>query len=534
MKRLLALFSLVVVSTSAGLLAGSLAGSDKSSAAAADPVIAAAGDISCSPLSGSFNAGLGTANACRQLYTSNLLDQKNYAAVLPLGDLQYENGSLANYLLSYDLSWGRFKQITRPVPGNHEYGTGGAAGYFDYFNGIGNPSGPAGDEGRGYYSYDVGDWHLVALNSNCGSVGGCGAGSPQETWLRQDLAANQSSCTLAYWHHPLFSSGSYRPGITSARPLFRALYENDAELVLNGHDHNYERFAPQDEAGNPDPARGVRQFIVGTGGKSNYGQGAPIANSEARNSDSFGVLELTLHPAGYEWRFVPAAGDSFTDSGSAQCHGPDGPLRSYARPESAGGVYTRLVPSFAACEVPNAVHGDAPAAASCDPPVPSSRGLTIGGPDANGSGSNFTGSVVVRAAGEKPPDSLNGDQADLEISANLADVRNAIDAGDYAGELEGRFTLRLTDSETTSPLGATAVDLPVSFAIPCTPTESNPDIGSTCSVTTSLDTLIPDAVKEGAQSVWELGQVDVLDGGADGIAATPDNAVFARVGLFAP
>src|SRR5205085_9370357 len=193
----------------------------------------------------------------------------------------------------------------------------------------------AGEPGKGYYSYDLGAWHLVALNSNCADVGGCGAGSPQEQWLRQDLADSTARCTLAYWHHPLFSSGQHRPGDSEVRPLFQALYDYGAELVLTGHDHNYERFAPQDPSGALDLARGIRQFIVGTGGRSLYTQATPLPNSEVRESHSFGVLELTLRPASYDWRFV-STNSGFHDSQSQSC---DNPPHDTSRP-SAPGVLT--------------------------------------------------------------------------------------------------------------------------------------------------------------------------------------------------
>ena len=214
------------------------------------------------------------------------------------------------------------KAITRPAPGNHEYQTGGgtncdtsgnAAGYYGYF-------GPAaGDPAKGYYSYDLGDWHLVALNSECGKAQGCGAGSPQEQWLRADLAAHEHACTLAYWHRPLFSSGEHR-GFADVRPLWQALYDAGADVVLSGHDHDYERFAPQTAAGAADAARGIRLFVVGTGGRHLRAFGATAANSQVRDSTSFGVLRLTLRPTSYDWQFVPAAGSAFTDSGSTACH----------------------------------------------------------------------------------------------------------------------------------------------------------------------------------------------------------------------
>jgi hypothetical protein len=276
-------------------------------------LIAAAGDIACDPESGSFNNGQGTEDKCRQKATSDLLLGTRYAAVLPLGDNQYDDGTLDAYRRSYDRTWGRVKAITRPAVGNHEYGTEGAAGYYDYFGAV------AGDRAKGYYSYDLGRWHLIALNSNCGDVGGCDGGSPQHTWLLKDLAAHPAPCTLAYWHHPRFSSGKEHGSDEDYQAFWQALYDAGADLVLVGHEHNYERFAPQTPDGKPDPARGLRQFVVGTGGKSHYEFASPIAQSEVRDASSYGVLELRLEPGGYRWQFRAAAG-SFTDAGSGTCH----------------------------------------------------------------------------------------------------------------------------------------------------------------------------------------------------------------------
>ena len=275
------------------------------------PTIAAAGDIACASESPAFNDGEGSGLECRQKATSDLLLAR-YIGVLALGDLQYEDGSRARFLESYDASWGRVRSITAPVPGNHEYRTPGAKGYYRYFG----PS--ARDSAKGYYSFEVGRWHLVALNSNCAAVGGCGSGSAQETWLRDDLAANRARCTLAYWHHPRFSSGLHGSDRTY-RAFWEALYDAGADLVLVGHDHDYERFAPQDANGRRDAERGIREFVVGTGGHSlrRFSRIAP--NSEARDDSSFGVLELTLGAGAYAWRFRPAVG-TFTDSGSARCH----------------------------------------------------------------------------------------------------------------------------------------------------------------------------------------------------------------------
>jgi len=278
--------------------------------AAPDPVIAAAGDIACPPTDGNFSGkSIGT---CQQRATSDLL-LSGLAGVLTLGDNQYDNNVYADYLKSFDPSWGRVKALIHPAIGNHEYLTSGAAGYFQYFGSA------AGAVGKGYYSFDIGAWHLIALNSNCSQVGGCSAGSPQEQWLRADLAAHPTACTLAYWHHPLFSSGEHGPN-PSVKPLVQALYDAGAEIILSGHDHDYERFAPQTPAGAADPVHGIRQFVVGTGGKNHYGFGTPLANSEVRNDTTYGVLKLTLHPNGYDWQFVPQAGGTFTDAGSTACH----------------------------------------------------------------------------------------------------------------------------------------------------------------------------------------------------------------------
>jgi hypothetical protein len=518
------LFALVVAGATMAVLLAS------TTSAAADPVIAAAGDIACDPASGGFNGGAGTASSCRQAATSDLM-LSGVSAVLPLGDNQYDCGGYSAYLQSYDLSWGRLKSITRPVPGNHEYTTGGtgcdptgaAAGYFSYF-GV-----TAGDPTKGYYSFNLGNWHLIALNSNCGRVGGCAANSPQEQWLRQDLMSNPAKCTLAYWHHPLFSSGQYRPGVPSVRPLYQALYDYNADVVLNGHDHNYERFAPQDPAGVSDPIRGIREFIVGTGGKSLYSTQTPVPNSEARNSSTFGVLKLTLHPISYEWKFVPATGGTFNDSGGEFCDA------GYARPRSASPISVSLVPAFQQCTSGNGTHGAPLAAASCSPARPASSRLTVGTGDTIERPYNFTGRVKLKVIGEAPVNLTNGDQADVTISTTIADVRNAGALTDYTGELQGRLVLRVTDRTNGDAIdqSATVTDVPLSYAIRCRSTSST-TIGSNCNLTTSADSLMAGIVKEAKRSIWELADVRVLDGGPDGLASTPDNSLFADQGMFAP
>ena len=245
--------------------------------------------------------------------TAALLDTLP-GTVLTLGDTVYEDGSAVQFARCYAPSWGRFRDRTYPAPGNHDYNTAGASGYYGFF-------GPrAGKRGEGWYSFDLGRWHLVALNSNCDAVGGCQPGSRQERWLRADLAAHPARCTLAFWHHPRFSSGTTHGSDPAVGGLWLALYQAGADVVLVGHEHNYERFAPLDPFGRVDPARGVREFVVGTGGVSHYPLGSPLAGSEARNNDSFGLLELHLRPAGYSWRFRPAQGGSFQDSGTGSCH----------------------------------------------------------------------------------------------------------------------------------------------------------------------------------------------------------------------
>jgi acid phosphatase type 7 len=290
-----------------------------SPAGAADPVIAAAGDIACDPTDPGYNGGNGTATRCRQRATSNLLVGAGLAAVLPLGDIQYTSPTAANLSAVYDPTWGRVKSISRPVIGNHD-GTG--TSYFNYFNGPGAANGPAGERGRGYYSFDVGGWHIVALNSNCASVS-CGSGSIQEKWLRADLAAHPAACTLAFWHHPRYSSGHDGSHVTLSA-FWSDLHAVGAELVLSGHSHDYERFAPKDAAGKVTPM-GLRQFVVGTGGAFMTGIGTSrVAGSEVVQNTTFGVLKLSLHPLSYDWQFVPIAGHGWTDLGSTQCHGPGG------------------------------------------------------------------------------------------------------------------------------------------------------------------------------------------------------------------
>ena len=308
--------------------------------ATGDPVLAAAGDIACDPANGSFNGGQGTSSACKQAATAQLINSMSPDAALLLGDNQYYCGGYNAFLQSYDLSWGSFKSITHPSVGNHEYltsggtdcnpGNAGAHGYFTYFGSA------AGQPGQGYYSYDIGTWHLIALNSNCGDAGGCSATSPQGQWLASDLAAHHNMCTLAYWHIPLFSSGGRANG--NSRPFWQLLYDNDADLILSGHDHTYERFAPQTPSGTLDQQRGIREFIVGTGGANHTSFVTTAANSEVRNATTFGVLKVTLHPTSYEWQFVPISGQTFTDSGTTACHGASSDTQAPTAPANLTGT----------------------------------------------------------------------------------------------------------------------------------------------------------------------------------------------------
>ncbi len=242
--------------------------------------------------------------------TARLVDRIP-GTVFTAGDNAYSHGTAQEFTECYGLTWGRHRYRTRPAPGNHDYESPQAAPYFQYF---GDNAGPS---GRGYYSYDLGAWHVVSLNSNRNAKYW---GTAQEDWLRSDLQANRLDCIAAYWHHPRFSSGNKYGDHAYMNVLYKILYEHGASLIISGHDHIYERFAPQDPYGKAD-AHGVRQFIAGTGGARLYSIGKIKANSEARNTTAHGVLKLTLHDSHYEWEFVPVKGQHFHDSGMASCSG---------------------------------------------------------------------------------------------------------------------------------------------------------------------------------------------------------------------
>lgn len=281
-----------------------------------DPILVGAGDI-------------GTCSTKADTLTARKVDRvirkaRGGVTVYALGDTVYYRGTKAEYRRCYDPTWGAFKKRTRPVPGNHEYITPNASGYFSYFSNVagGKVTLRAGKRHRGYYSYNRGRWHIVALNSNCKEVpGGCESGSPQARWLRRDLSAHRSRCTLAYMHHPLFSSGEHGNSPKNAKMFWRVLDNRNADVVLAGHEHHYERFAKQNPNGKRKPEHGIRSFVVGTGGTK---IDDPFRAAEPNTKVRFrkhGVLRLALHPTSYSWRFIPVRGNKeFTDSGRARCH----------------------------------------------------------------------------------------------------------------------------------------------------------------------------------------------------------------------
>lgn len=316
-RTTLTVLAILVIMAVAGLAGCQSSGSSSAPPSSGGPVIVAAGDIACGPTDHPQlnNDTSSEVSVCRQMATGNLIQKIHPAAVLELGDNQYPVGRYKSYERYYGPSWGRFDSISHPVPGNHEYLSRDANGYYSYFGTA------AGDPSRGYYSYDLGHWHLIALNAQCEFIGGCSPGSAEERWLAADLRQHPAACVLAYWHQPRFSSGQH--GNEPVYDAFwRDLFAAHADVVLNGHDHDYERFAPQDPSGHADPS-GIREFVVGTGGKSHYRFKTIKPNSVVRNDTASGVLVMTLHPDGFSWRFESVDG-SFQDSGNARCHGAGG------------------------------------------------------------------------------------------------------------------------------------------------------------------------------------------------------------------
>ena len=274
-------------------------------------MIAAAGDIACP----SSSPG---STSCRQQDTANLVNSLNPTAVLMLGDAQYDTSTAANLAAYYNPTWGQFLAKTwATAGGSHDfYGSG------DWYSYFGSRAGPA---PYANYSFDLGQWHIISMNSYCADAahptgGSCAAGSPGYNWLQNDLTTHGNQCTLVFWHEPRWSSGTTHGSDTGLADYFQLLYDHGVELLLTGHEHMYERFAPQNGSGGLDQSRGVRELVVGTGGRSVYGAGTPIANSQVLNNSTFGVLKLTLHANSYDWQFVPIAGQTFTDSGSGACH----------------------------------------------------------------------------------------------------------------------------------------------------------------------------------------------------------------------
>jgi len=275
-------------------------------------LVAAAGDVACDPDDDLFEGGRGKGRFCRQLASAKAVSRAGARAVFVLGDVQYDDATLGEFRRSYDKSWGRFKSITYPAIGNHEYYATNASGYFDYFGRR------AGKRGLGYYSTDMGAWHVVSLNSNCELIN-CARGSRQYRWLRRDLRESQATCDVAIMHHPRFSSGPHGDQ-RAVVPLWRLLYRAGVDVALAGHDHTYERFAPLRPDGSVDRESGIRSFVVGTGGAGTYWFEGRAAHSQAREADSIGVLFLSLRAGGYDWRFERVAGERFSDSGKDRCH----------------------------------------------------------------------------------------------------------------------------------------------------------------------------------------------------------------------
>jgi acid phosphatase type 7 len=286
-------------------------------------VVMAAGDIACDPGDGSFNGGNGTATACRQKWTAQLLGGADQ--VLAVGDTQYDCGGLSAFQQAYNPTWGQYKGITHPILSDEDYDTAGTGcgsagpdGYFAYWGAQGGP------QPGGYYSWDYAGWHFIALNSECSDVpGGCGEGSPQNDWLEQDLAAHPTGCTIAMLHKPRFRSKASGSQVTAAmKPFWDDLVPAGVEAILGGDSHFYERFKPQDAAGNYAP-NGMVQWVVGVGGRNLHKLASPSsrsANSVIATDQTFGVLRLTLHAGSYDWRFLPEGSSTFTDTGSVTCH----------------------------------------------------------------------------------------------------------------------------------------------------------------------------------------------------------------------
>lgn len=280
--------------------------------------VAAVGDITCDPTEPASN-GLDTTK-CQDAKVADAIYKLGPDKLLLLGDLQYSSGSLAKFQRAFNTNWSKFLPIDLPSPGNHEYETKGATGYFDNFNGTNVTSGIAGSRGQGYYHTSIGDWSVYSLNSNCKDIGGCEPDSAQYVWLESELSKDTAICKLAYWHHPLFSSSKHGVDVADTGRMVKVwdlLQKYKTSIVLNGHDHVYERFAPQSSNGQAS-TDGIRQFTVGTGGKDFYKKITTKPNSEFFNNTNFGFLELSLSSGKYSWQFK-TVDSSILDSGSSNC-----------------------------------------------------------------------------------------------------------------------------------------------------------------------------------------------------------------------
>ncbi|HEY3237993.1 MAG TPA: metallophosphoesterase, partial [Acidimicrobiia bacterium] len=402
--------------------------------------------------------------------TAALLDSID-GTVFTAGDNVYDTGTAAEFANCYNPSWGRHKSRTRPVTGNHDYATAGASGYYGYFGAA------AGDPAKGYYSYNLGAWHVIVLNSTCSAVGGCGAGSPQDQWLRADLAASSAACTVAIWHHPLFSSGTVHGGDATYVNFWQALYENGADVVIAGHDHLYERFGLQTATGAADVDFGLRQFTVGTGGRSHYAAGTPVANSEVINSATFGVMKLTLHANSYDWEFVPEAGKTFTDTGTASCHGAPSvsPPPPPPPPPSSGPVTFRSASSNGSPDSRSSITIAKPTGTQAgdvmvcsivlnddDPSVSAPPGWTLVRQD--GVLNAVMQAVFVRVAGAAEPSSYTWNIPDFRrIAGGISsysgvDTAHPIDAHNGATDSVGSTSI-IAPSITTTTAGAMLLHL---------------------------------------------------------------------------
>jgi hypothetical protein len=435
-------------------------------------------------------------------------------AFLYLGDV-YERGTASEFTLNYGPGYGRLKPITKPTPGNHEWGNR-SSGYDPYWG----PSYSA----PHYYSFDLGSWHLISMNSEEPH----GDGSAQLNWLRGDLAARAGTCTIAYWHRPRYSAGSVHGDESSMEPVWQALVGH-AAIVLAGHDHDYQRLKPID---------GITSWVVGTGGHGHYGVDSSDSRLAAWNASDYGALRLELSSGRADYAFVSAAG-AVLDHGSVGCQSGQPGRAVYPRPGSATPLHLPLVPAYAGCTSPNGKHVAPLSYNSCNPPVQESALLTT---SAIGRGAAY---VKLKAlVGD--PTTTAADEADATVRVRATDVKRASDGLDYTGDVMLRWNSRITDSahgaSTIDP--ATTINRNFSLLVPCTAT-SNPDAGSICQLDSTLDSLVPGLLVESRRTIMGMSIIRILDTGDDGRlitsgAACPpdcgtgDERLFLRQGVFLP